>query len=31
VGDLKIYLPANQVNPAEGVYTATVYCFVTPQ
>lgn len=30
-GDLKIYLPDNQVQPAEGVYTATVYCFVTPQ
>ncbi|HOE89673.1 MAG: hypothetical protein BWY50_01628 [Spirochaetes bacterium ADurb.Bin315] len=28
-GDLKIYLP-DQVNPASGIYTSTVYCFVTP-
>jgi len=28
-GDLKIYLPV-QVNPASGIYTSTVYCFVTP-
>ncbi|NLZ77651.1 MAG: hypothetical protein GX911_06755 [Spirochaetales bacterium] len=28
-GDLKIYLPT-EVKPASGLYTSTVYCFVTP-
>ena len=29
-GDLRIYLPV-QVNPASGIYTSTVYCFVEPK
>ncbi|NLZ77654.1 MAG: hypothetical protein GX911_06770 [Spirochaetales bacterium] len=29
-GDLKVYLP-DQVRPASGEYSSTIYCFVTPQ
>lgn len=28
-GDIRMFLPV-QVNPAEGIYSSTIYCFVTP-